>query len=126
MLNISDNKLIRRLDLENYASGKRVLNRTHFEYFNRFLIGFSIVLIIILFLPWTQTVTGNGFVTTLTPDQRPQTLQSPIPGRLEEWFVSEGDLVKRGDTILKISEVKSEYFDPLLVETDRRSDRSQN
>ena len=66
--------------------------------------------------PWTQTVTGNGFVTTLTPDQRPQTLQSPIPGTLEKWYVREGDRVRKGDTILEISEIKSEYFDPLLVE----------
>ncbi|SCX93570.1 Multidrug resistance efflux pump [Nonlabens sp. Hel1_33_55] len=116
MLNISENKLIDRLDLNEYSAGKRVLNRTHFEYFNRFLTGFSIVLIIILFMPWTQTVTGNGSVTTLTPAQRPQTLQSPIPGRLEQWFVREGDRVRKGDTILQISEVKSEYFDPLLVE----------
>ena len=116
MLNISDNKLVRRLDLEKYAAGKLVLNRTHFEYFNRFLLGFAIVLIIIIFMPWTQTVTGNGYVTTLTPDQRPQTLQSPIPGRLESWYVREGDRVNKGDTILQISEVKSEYFDPQLVQ----------
>ena len=116
MLNISENKLVKKLDLENYQAGKRVFNRTHFEYFNRFLVGFAVVLVIILFLPWTQTVTGNGYVTTLTPDQRPQTLQSPIPGRLEKWFVREGDIVRKGDTILQISEVKSEYFDPLLVE----------
>lgn len=116
MLNISENKIINKLDLNEYSAGKRVFNRTHFEYFNRFLFGFSIVLLIILFMPWTQTVTGNGAVTTLTPAQRPQTLQSPIPGRLEQWFVREGDRVRKGDTILQISEVKSEYFDPLLVE----------
>lgn len=116
MLNISENKLINKLNLENFEAGKRVFNRTHFEYFNRFLLGFAIVLIIIIFMPWTQTVTGNGFVTTLSPDQRPQTLQSQIPGRIEKWFVQEGDFMRQGDTILQISEVKSEYFDPLLVE----------
>lgn len=116
MLNISENTLINKLNLENFEAGKRVFNRTHFEYFNRFLLGFAIVLIIIIFMPWTQTVTGNGFVTTLSPDQRPQTLQSQIPGRIEKWFVQEGDYMRQGDTILQISEVKSEYFDPLLVE----------
>ena len=43
-------------------------------------------------------------------------MQSPIPGKLEKWFVREGDLVLKGDTILQISEVKNEYFDPLLIE----------
>ncbi|PAM94725.1 biotin attachment protein, partial [Flavobacterium sp. IR1] len=32
------------------------------------------------------------------------------------WYVEEGDFVQKGDTILHISEVKSEYFDPQLVE----------
>ncbi len=127
MLNISKIKLENRLDLNEYTSGKKILNRTHFQYFNRFLFGFAIVLVIILFMPWTQTVTGNGFVTTLTPGQRPQTIQSPIPGKLEKWFVREGDQVRQGDTILQISEVKSEYFDPLLVErTGNQIDAKSN
>jgi adhesin transport system membrane fusion protein len=69
-----------------------------------------------MFLPWTQNISGQGLVTTLTPGQRPQTIQSQIPGRIEEWFVREGDFVKKGDTILRISEVKSEYFDDRLIE----------
>ena len=55
-------------------------------------------------------------VTTLSPEQRPQSIQSQIPGRIEEWFVQEGDFVKKGDTILRISEVKSDYFDGKLIE----------
>lgn len=72
--------------------------------------------VIVLFLPWTQTITARGNLTTLTPGQRPQTIQSQIPGRIEQWYVQEGDYVEKGDTILFISEVKSEYFDPDLVE----------
>lgn len=101
--------------MTNYKSGQRVLEVKYFKHFNRFLLGFSIFGIILLFFPWTQTITGNGQVTTLTPEQRPQTIQSPIPGRIEKWFVLEGDFVNKGDTILEISEVKSDYFDPDLV-----------
>ena len=46
-----------------------------------------------------QNITGNGIVTTLKPNQRPQHIQSQIPGRIEQWFVQEGDYVKEGDTI---------------------------
>lgn len=98
-----------------YKSGKKVLQVKYFKHFNRFLAGFSIFGFILLFFPWTQTIIGQGQVTTLKPDQRPQTIQSPIPGRIEKWFVQEGDFVKKGDTILEISEIKSEYFDPNLV-----------
>ncbi|WP_418639318.1 HlyD family secretion protein [Winogradskyella sp.] len=115
MLNISHNQLHKSVDITDSKSGKRVFHGRYYKYFNRFLAAFAIIGFIILFLPWTQNITGNGNVTTLRPDQRPQTIQSPIPGRIEQWFVSEGDFVAKGDTIMKISEIKSEYFDPNLV-----------
>lgn len=116
MLNISDNKLNEKVSIEGYASGKKVFFKKHNKYFNRFLLIFSGILLVTLFLPWTQNVTGRGNVTTLRLDQRPQTIQSPIPGRIEKWYVKEGDSVKKGDTILFISEIKNEYFDPNLIQ----------
>lgn len=98
-----------------FRSAEKVFHRRHYKYFNRFLNVFALILFLILFLPWTQTVSGRGYLTTLKPGQRPQTIQSPIPGKIEEWFVQEGDFVQKGDTILFISEVKSEYFDPNLL-----------
>lgn len=115
MLNISPNRLNKTVDLSGYRAVNKIFHKKHNKRFNQFLIVFSIILLIVLFLPWTQNVTGEGFVTTLTPDQRPQTIQSPIPGRIEKWYVREGDFVKKGDTILHISEIKNEYFDPNLV-----------
>lgn len=116
MLNITENKLNRKVDLTSYTAARKVFHMRHYGYINRFLLVFSGLVLVILFLPWTQTISGNGFLTTLHPDQRPQTVQSPIPGRIEKWFVREGDYVEQGDTILFISEVKNEYFDPRLVE----------
>ena len=116
MLNISRNSVNKRVDLSGYKSTNRVFHQRYYKYFNRFLKGFGILTLILFFLPWTQNVSGKGYLTTLKPDQRPQTIQSPIPGRIEKWYVQEGDFVKKGDTILFISEVKNEYFDPNLVE----------
>ena len=115
MLNISHNKLNKKVSLEGYSAFAKAYTSKYNPYFNRFLGLFAIIGILILFLPWTQNVNGNGYVTTLTPDQRPQTIQSPIPGRIEQWYVKEGDFVKKGDTILFISEIKTEYQDPQLV-----------
>lgn len=116
MLNISKYSLENKVNLEEFEAGKRAFHKRHYKYFNRFLLGFSIVLLVILFLPWTQTVSGKGYVTTLMPEHRPQTIQSPIPGRIEKWYVQEGETVEKGDTILHISEVKGKYFDPELLE----------
>ncbi|MCC4212724.1 HlyD family secretion protein [Leeuwenhoekiella parthenopeia] len=126
MLNISHNKLHDKVDISEYKAAKKILGKKHYTYFNRFLQVFTIILIIILFLPWTQTIQGIGYVTTLTPEQRPQTIQSPIPGRIEKWYVREGDSVAKGDTILFISEVKNEYFDPLLVERTEQQVRAKS
>ncbi|RSK40274.1 HlyD family secretion protein [Mangrovimonas spongiae] len=115
MLNISHNNVSKYLDLKQFKSGRATLHTNHHKLFKRVLLISSVLVIIILFLPWTQNVTSKGLVTTLKPDQRPQTLQSPIPGRIDAWFVQEGDFVKQGDTILKISEIKSDYFDAQLT-----------
>ncbi|MGB5417343.1 HlyD family secretion protein, partial [Algibacter sp.] len=123
MLNISHNQLNKKIDLAAYKSGKKIMNIKYYKYFNRFLLAAAIIGFIVLFLPWTQNITGQGIVTTLKPNQRPQHIQSQIPGRIEAWYVQEGDEVKKGDTILRISEVKSEYFDDRLME--RTNDQIQ-
>ena len=116
MLNISHNNVSKYVNLSDFKSGEKIFNKEYHKYFRYSLLIFSIIIFIILFLPWTQTISSNGNVTTLKPDQRPQTIQSQIPGRIEKWFVQEGDFVKKGDTILQISEVKSDYFDEKLTQ----------
>ena len=125
MLNISHNKLNKKVDLSSLSRLEKYFIKDTFKHFNRFLLAFAITVIIIMFLPWTQNINSRGNVTTLTPDQRPQTIQSPIPGRIEKWFVKEGDRVKKGDTILFISEIKNEYFDPNLVNSYRSANKSK-
>jgi multidrug efflux pump subunit AcrA (membrane-fusion protein) len=78
-------------------------------------VGILVFLIFILFLPWTQNIKTKGSITTLFQEQRPQEINSPIPGKIAKWYVKEGDFVKKGDTILQISEIKDDYLDPNLV-----------
>ncbi len=68
-----------------------------------------------LFLPWTQNIKAPGVLTALYPAERPQEINSFINGQIERWYVREGDLVKEGDTILKLKEIKFEYLDPALL-----------
>ncbi|WP_044397976.1 HlyD family secretion protein [Lacinutrix sp. Hel_I_90] len=126
MLNISENRLNTKVDISHFESSKKAFGKQHFKNFNRLLLIFAVLCIITLFLPWTQNITANGAVTTLTPDQRPQSIQSPIPGRIEKWYVKEGDFVKKGDTILFVSEVKNEYFNPDLVKRTGEQIQSKN
>jgi multidrug efflux pump subunit AcrA (membrane-fusion protein) len=114
MLQISKNREVLIVPGK-YASISSVARRPHYKLLNRIFIGFLVFLILCLFLPWTQNISGRGAVTTLKPDHRPQTVHNVIAGRIEKWYVQEGDYVKKGDTILFISETKEEYLDPNLV-----------
>ncbi len=118
MLNISpENSIESKVDRRKYSSLRVFLDEQRFNKGRRNLfIAFLVAILGALFLPWTQNVMTKGYVTSLQPDKRPQTLQSVIGGRIEEWFVQEGDFVKKGDTILYISETKNDYFDPQLLD----------
>ncbi len=118
MLNISKKNPITE-NIDRYSSVKNLSNRPHYKILNKIILYTSIVGLLILFLPWTQNISGSGSVTTLKPDQRPQTIQSAIAGRIEKWYVQEGDFVRKGDTILFISEIKEDYFDPNLVQNTK-------
>jgi multidrug resistance efflux pump len=114
MLNISNNNQITE-NIEQFSTVKNLSRRPHYKILNKIILGVSILGVIILFLPWTQNISGSGAVTTLKPDQRPQTIHTAIAGRIEKWYVKEGDFVNKGDTILFISETKEDYLDPNLV-----------
>ena len=73
------------------------------------------VAIAAMFLPWQQNIQGTGTLTALRPQDRPQTLPSLIDGRIEQWYAREGELVKRGQLIARISEVKEDYLDPQVI-----------
>lgn len=116
MLNISKNSIDRDQVLKDQSSyqevtKKRTLTRIVYLLSALFLLGF-----VMLFFPWTQNIRARGSLTTVNPQNQEQTIHSVISGRVEKWFVREGQLVSKGDTILFISEVKAEYLDPELVE----------
>lgn len=116
MLNISENTFQHNENLGKLPS----LSNTHLPKwhlsFRKLMLMLLIIFLFFMFLPWTQNVRADGKVTTLRPEQRPQTIHATIAGRIEKWYVTEGQSVRKGDTIMYLSEVKSEYFDPALVD----------
>ncbi|AFL85168.1 hypothetical protein Belba_2623 [Belliella baltica DSM 15883] len=116
MLNISKNNIEKGVSFDGFKSFSMTKPTDESKQRIRVLLWFLLGMVLFIFLPWTQNVRSNGYVTALRPDQRPQTVHSVLAGRIEKWYVSEGDYVTKGDTILLISEVKDEYFDPQLLE----------
>ncbi|MCU0876835.1 MAG: HlyD family efflux transporter periplasmic adaptor subunit [Pirellulaceae bacterium] len=63
-----------------------------------------------LLIPWQQTTKGTGRVVAYFPTERPQTVQSPIYGRIERWGegIVEGVKVSEGDLIAVIRDIDTE------------------
>jgi len=116
MLGISKNKISGNVSFEDFKSLEMTIPKDESRKRIQILLWALIGTFLFLFLPWTQNISSKGFVTALRPDQRPQTVHSIIAGRIEKWYVAEGDYVKKGDTVLWISEIKDDYFDPKLLE----------
>jgi multidrug efflux pump subunit AcrA (membrane-fusion protein) len=105
-------EVVHESNISSYKKIYRINKHSKVKRWTLFIIGFSLVF---LLLPWTQNIRARGSVTTLRQEERPQEINSVISGKVAQWFVKEGDIVKKGDTILKLAEVKVEYFDPNLL-----------
>ncbi|HVF82247.1 MAG TPA: HlyD family efflux transporter periplasmic adaptor subunit [Flavisolibacter sp.] len=95
-----------------YLQGR--VHRTRYWYY-----AFFTLLLLILFLPWTQTIRGKGSVIALRQEQRPQQVNTIISGRISKWHIKEGDFVKKGDTLVQLTEIKDNYLDPQLLDRTR-------
>lgn len=117
MLNLSNNRINAGI-INNFPlkTLHKLPNLQAGRALGRWMLLILFVLLATLFLPWQQNINGEGTVTALTPQDRPQTVQNAIAGRIEKWYARDGQKVKRGDTLLLISEIKDEYFDPNLPE----------
>jgi multidrug resistance efflux pump len=115
MLNISEKRIDSKVDKSVYGSFQILETRSVTQWLIRVMAITSLLAFLSLFLPWTQNIRAKGYVSTLSPSDRPQSIQSLIGGRIEKWYVIEGDQVKQGDTIARLSEVKEEYLDPEIL-----------
>lgn len=99
----------------NYESFKKLESTREPKKLASWVIAMFIgILLFVLFVPWTQNVDGKGYLTTLRPEQQPHAINSYITGRIERWFVIDGQHISKGDTIAYMSEVKTEYISPKM------------
>lgn len=86
------------------------------------IVSFLILIIVVLttcamFLPWRQSVTGTGKIIVFSPMNRPQSIEAQIPGRLIEWFVRDGQIVKRGELIATLADLDSRFLGETQLKT---------
>jgi multidrug resistance efflux pump len=72
-------------------------------------------LLIIAFVPWTQTITVTGQLSAYNPYERPQDIEAQITGRIKKWHILEGVRVKQGDLILELDDYDPSFMSPDLL-----------
>jgi adhesin transport system membrane fusion protein len=72
----------------------------------------------LLFVPWQQAVSGSGRVVAFLPNERMQTINAPIDGRIVRWYVPEGQFVKKGQPIADIQDNDPDLLKRLRAERD--------
>jgi RND family efflux transporter MFP subunit len=80
------------------------------------LAGIVVTVAFLIYVPWVQTTSGRGVVTTLSPNERRQDINALVPGRIEEWYVRDGSTVKKGDPIVRIADIDPQLIDRLQAE----------
>ena len=80
------------------------------------LTGMAVVGVILFAVPWVQTSSGYGSIVALHPDDRLQTVTALVPGRVERWYVRDGDQVRRGDPIARIADNDPDLLARLAAE----------
>lgn len=74
-----------------------------------------VFLIILEFVPWTQTIQASGKVSAYTPYDRPQKIESRITGRVKAWHIYEGVQVKKGDLVGELEDYDPTYMAPEIL-----------
>ncbi|QPJ63268.1 MAG: HlyD family efflux transporter periplasmic adaptor subunit [Candidatus Nitronauta litoralis] len=77
---------------------------------------FLILAISVIFIPWTQTITVKGKLSSYLPTERPQEIHAQIKGKIINWKVNEGDKVKEGDLILTLGDINPKFMAPDLIQ----------
>jgi multidrug resistance efflux pump len=115
MLNISKDNIDKYIGQERFYTLKALDTPRGAKILAKLLLFIVIIFLLVLFLPWQQNIRGSGKVTAFNPQNRPQSVEAVIAGRIQRWHVQEGQFVNKGDTIVTITEVKEKYLDPELL-----------
>lgn len=79
-------------------------------------VAFPVMAFLMLFLPWQQSSTGDGRVIAYAPEDRAQSVEAPIKGRIQAWQVTEGEAVVAGQILATMVDNDPAYFSRLQAE----------
>lgn len=81
--------------------------------FKRISLTILVVLFLFLFLPWQQTVEGEGVLIAEEPTQRPFAILSTIDGFIKKFHIYEDQFVSKGTLLFEMIDLDNKYLEKL-------------
>jgi adhesin transport system membrane fusion protein len=102
---------------------REVRTPRHATTLARVLVALGLAVVLALFVPWQQSSSATGRVVAWDPNDRQQTIEAPIEGRVVRVEVVEGTFVHEGDVLLEIADNDPELVARLETERQALEDR---
>lgn len=80
------------------------------------MLAITAAVLVMVFVPWVQTATGDGEVVALNPDDRSADVAALVSGRISEWYVKDGEQVTAGQPIARVVDLDPDYLTRLAAE----------
>lgn len=89
------------------------------------LVALGLAVIAMLFLPWQQSIKGDGAVVAFDPVNRPQSVQAPVKGVIAEIGegIAENARVKKGQLVYRIADQDPQYLSRLREQVANTRDQ---
>lgn len=106
------------------------LEKVHPHPFSKKIWMFSGIIFLLLFmgmfLPWQQTVEGEGVVVAYDPTQRDYPVLATIDGFIDQFYVTENQFVKKGTRLFTMVDLDKTYLDKLRIIEGSSKDQYKN
>lgn len=92
-------------DVGGFESIREIRTPALARWFARGLLAMFVAApVLLVFVPWQQTVQGRGQIIAYDPTERKQVVMALVGGQIKKWHVVEGSRVKAGDPIVDIDD----------------------
>jgi hypothetical protein len=71
-------------DIKSFSKIYRVGNSRNIKLWTIIIL---VAIIALLLQPWTQNINANGNITAIKQEQKPQEINTILPGKIVKWFV---------------------------------------
>jgi multidrug efflux pump subunit AcrA (membrane-fusion protein) len=87
------------------------------------VVFFGVLLFFLCITPWRQTAQGAGYVIAINPNERAQSINAPVSGRIKKWYVSDGAKIKAGEKLVEIVDNDPEVLEKLEQEKNAEKNK---